>query len=48
MESLTPRPELENTRKSHSGDRTGWLGPARTDPAAELFCQTAITPGCPV
>jgi hypothetical protein len=26
MESLTPRPELENTRKSHRSDRTGWLG----------------------
>ena len=25
-ESLTPRPELENTRKSHGRDRTGWLG----------------------
>jgi hypothetical protein len=26
MESLTPRPELENTRKSNRRDRTGWLG----------------------
>ena len=26
MESLTPRPELENTRKSQGGDRTGRLG----------------------
>ena len=26
MESLTPRPELENTRKSIRRDHTGWLG----------------------
>jgi hypothetical protein len=26
MESLTPRPELENSRKSNRRDRTGWLG----------------------